>query len=289
MSIQTQINRIKSNIISALQKVADKGVTVPADSNSDDLSDLIEHIKADPNLQSKTVTPTTSKQEVTADSGYDGLEKVTVNAMPAATQATPSIAVSTLGMITASATQTAGYVSAGTKSATKQLTTQAAQTITPGTSDKTIASGRYLTGVQTIKGDANLVPENIVGGKSIFGVAGTAEVGGGSGGNYDTCTITVYLDSGATRADINYLYIDEGKLSLGFAQIATTTESSHTFTALCNSLIFITQFKAAFNAYDASGFQNDSNANELTYLEEGGFITPSANGATATLRLYDDD
>ena len=90
-------------------------------------------------------------------------------------QATPTISVSSDGLITASATQEAGLVPAGTKSATKQLTVQAAQTITPGTSDKTIASGRYLTGTQTIKGDANLVAENIKSGVSIFGVAGTVE------------------------------------------------------------------------------------------------------------------
>ena len=112
---------------------------------------------------------------------YVNGEKVT-GTIPSVTQATPSISVSTDGKITASATQSAGYVSAGTKSATKQLTTQAAQTITPGTSNKTIASGRYLTGTQTIKGDANLVAGNIKSGVSIFGVVGTYEGAGGSGG-----------------------------------------------------------------------------------------------------------
>ena len=123
----------------------------------------------------------TASDIIKGKTAYVNGEKVT-GAIPTVTQATPSISVSTAGKITASATQSAGYVNSGTKSATKQLTTQAAQTITPGTSDKTIASGRYLTGTQTIKGDANLVAGNIKSGVSIFGVAGTYEGEGGSGG-----------------------------------------------------------------------------------------------------------
>ena len=148
---------------------------------------------ADHKLQAKTATPTTSAQTVKPDSGYDGLSQVTVNAMPTATQATPSITVSSAGLITASATQSAGYVSSGTKSATKQLTTQAAKTVTPTTSNQTaVASGRYTTGAITVKGDANLKADNIKSGVSIFGVAGTYEgSGGGSGGgSVETCTVT---------------------------------------------------------------------------------------------------
>lgn len=128
-------------------------------------------------LQEKTVSSSTTTQTVTPDSGYDGLSKVTVNAIATATQATPSISVSSSGLITASATQTAGYVASGTKSATKQLTTKGATTWTPKTTNQTIASGTYLTGVQTIKGDSNLVASNIKSGVSIFGVAGTLKEG----------------------------------------------------------------------------------------------------------------
>lgn len=67
------------------------------------------------------------------------------------TQATPSVSVNASGLITASATQSEGYVSAGTKSGTKQLTTQAAKTITPSTSNQTaVASGVYTTGEITV-------------------------------------------------------------------------------------------------------------------------------------------
>lgn len=140
-----------------------------------------------PNLQAKTATPSTSAQTIKPDSGYDGLSQVTVNAMPTATQATPSIAVTTGGLITASTTQTAGYVAAGTKSATKQLTTQAAKTITPSASNQTAAeSGVYTTGAVTVKGDANLKAANIAKGISIFGITGT-HVGGS---NVKTGTFT---------------------------------------------------------------------------------------------------
>ena len=68
----------------------------------------------------------------------------------------------------------AGYHN-GSGKVTQSITTKAAATITPGTTDQTIVAGQYLSGAQTIKGDANLLPENILKGKSIFGKAGTLD------------------------------------------------------------------------------------------------------------------
>lgn len=65
-----------------------------------------------------------------------------------------------------------GYVD-GVK-VTGSMTEKAAATYTPGTSDQEINADQYLTGKQTIKGDKNLVAANIVAGKSIFGVDGSA-------------------------------------------------------------------------------------------------------------------
>lgn len=47
------------------------------------------------------------------------------------------------------------------------------QTYTPGTTNQTITSGQYLSGTQTILGDPDLIPANILSGKTIFGVTGS--------------------------------------------------------------------------------------------------------------------
>lgn len=65
---------------------------------------------------------------------------------------------------------------------TGNMTERAEQDITPSTTDQYIAGSQYLTGTQTIKGDANLVAGNIKSGISIFGVMGTY-TGSSSGGS----------------------------------------------------------------------------------------------------------
>ena len=74
----------------------------------------------------------------------------------------------TTGAITVSAISSS-YVGTG-------VTRKAAATITPGTTNQTIAANTYLTGVQTIEGDADLIPRNIVSTANIFGVQGSLEV-----------------------------------------------------------------------------------------------------------------
>jgi hypothetical protein len=56
---------------------------------------------------------------------------------------------------------------------TGNMSTKAAATYTPTTSDQTIAADQYLSGAQTVKGDANLVASNILKDVTIFGVVGT--------------------------------------------------------------------------------------------------------------------
>lgn len=100
------------------------------------------------------------------------------------TSASVSTGTNTLTLtksVSVTPTVSAGYVSSGTAgnssvSLTASVTTKAAATITPGTTDQEIASGTYLTGKQTIKGDSNLVAAKIVYPNTIFGVQGSAQL-----------------------------------------------------------------------------------------------------------------
>lgn len=152
-------------------------------------------VKYNGNIATKTGSDlTASGATVTAPAGYYATAASKAIASGSATtpattiNVTPTISVnSSTGLISVSVndsqsvtpTVSAGYISSGTGgtitisgSETEQLTVKAAATITPGTSNKTIAAGQYLTGTQTISGDANLIASNIKSGVSIFGVAG---------------------------------------------------------------------------------------------------------------------
>lgn len=146
MSISSEITRISGNVADAMAAIADKGVTVPAGSTSDDLADLIAQIQQggggmsvvetqdshggtivtitgeEVKLQSKTATPTTSSQAIQPDSGFTGLSQVTVNAMPSGTAGTPTATKGTVSnhsvTVTPSVTNTTGYITGSTKTGT---------------------------------------------------------------------------------------------------------------------------------------------------------------------------
>ena len=60
---------------------------------------------------------------------------------------------------------------------TGSIPSRGAASLRPGTASQTIAAGQYLSGDQTIEGDASLLAANIRQGVSIFGVAGGYDPG----------------------------------------------------------------------------------------------------------------
>lgn len=105
-----------------------------------------EDIEVAPNLQSKIINPTELDQVINVDDGFSGMKQVKVNAIPS------------------------NYVGSG-------VTRKGETTYTPTITNQEIASGQYLSGKQVIRGDSNLVAENIAKGQTIFGVTGTHEGG----------------------------------------------------------------------------------------------------------------
>ena len=86
-----------------------------------------------------------------------------------------------------------------------QMTTKAAATYTPGTTDQIISAAQYLSGDQTIKGDANLIAANIKSGVSIFGKVGTLA----SGKMFYTGNFTVYgTFNGSTNGTLNTVTVN---------------------------------------------------------------------------------
>ena len=219
-------------------------------------------------LQEKTVTPTTSEQRVTADENHHALSAVNVEAVKAATQATPVVSVSSSGLITASAEQEEGYVSAGTKSATEQLPVQTGKTVTPSTSEQTaVSSGKFTTGDVVVAGDANLKAENIAEGVSIFGV-----VGRHSGGDDDAFisvierTVTeLTLPAGVTKIG-TYAFRECANLVMESLPSTITSINSYAFYGCSN--LALTSLPSGITNISSYAFQNCSKL-ALTSLPSG--------------------
>ena len=167
----------------------------------------IRSITATDQFSARTATDVTlSGATVTIPDGYypDQVTKT----VSTTTHSSPTVSVnSSTGLITATHVQTEGYVSADTSTGTSQLTTKAAATIAPSTSNQTIASGTYLTGAQTIAAvtTTNLTAANIVSGVTVkVGYSGdddcVASITGTASGGDSKNTQTAQSTSRATTS-----------------------------------------------------------------------------------------
>lgn len=126
-------------------------------------------------LQEKTVTPSTSQQNVTADTGYNGLSKVVVSAVTSSIDSDIKASNIKKGVNILGVTGTMEeYVepTLQSKSATPKTT---AQTITPDSSYDGLS--RVSISAVTSSIDSNIKGTNIKKGISILGVAGSLEEG----------------------------------------------------------------------------------------------------------------
>ena len=171
-----------------------------------------------PVQDAKTITPSTSAQTAIPAKTY-AAGAVTVAAMPVGALNSPVIGInSSTGEITATAgVKTAGYLSQNAAATGKRsLPTQGARVITPSTSPQTaITSGVYTTGAVTVKGDSNLIPENIRAGVTIFGVTGTYEPVTGPYSILTSPTAFTQPNDWTIRLPLNSQGIADGKFKSG--------------------------------------------------------------------------
>ena len=146
-------------------------------------------------------------------------------------------------------------------------TAKSAATYTPGTSNQTIPAGYYLTGTQTIKGDANLVASNIKSGTSIFGITGNYQ---GDILSYEFSETDVYRGT-TTQLIIKLPSGYKNKTISGFVEFYETNNSCH---------IVVMFYNFNFNSYTNSSGQLLIHLNGHTYID---FDVYEAEGTTGIM------
>lgn len=138
-------------------------------SNTTDLQEVLEALQTkaavskDPVLQDKTVSPTTSQQTITADSGYDGLDTVIVNTIPS-------------DYIIPSGTKTI------TANGTHDVKNYASATVNVAREDVSAETNAYTNKLATLETAITQLETEL---------QGKASGGSGGGGSVETCTVTV--------------------------------------------------------------------------------------------------
>lgn len=125
------------------------------------------------NLQDKTVNPNETNQEVSADSGYDGLGTVTITAIQTETKT-----VTENGTVTPTEGK---YLKSVIVDVPEKIVSLQDKTVTPTATAQTIQADDTYDGLGTVtvSGDTDLVADNIKKDVEIFGVTGTYEGSGG--------------------------------------------------------------------------------------------------------------
>lgn len=141
---------------------------------------------------------------------------------------------------------------------TGNIPSLSAATITPTTSEQIITAGQYLAGAQTIKGDANLIPENIKSGVSLFGVAGEMVAGRQIvTGSFTPTSTNVYINTNSPSGATGFIAVETGFVpSLVVMWLASavntypSTSSSYVYTiaAMYNNIQTSYQLATVINA-----------------------------------------
>lgn len=290
MSVQTEIDRIIGLVDDSHEAVAAKGGTTATPYLLANLPEAIESIPeaTDPVLQQKTVTPTTSVQQVVPSSGYDGLSKVFVNAIPN-NQGEVIKSLTVEDSIFPGSHFESGmsdvyyeYLEVSVAAEAKTVTPTEEEQLIEGTdgaflaevtvepipsnyedvTDETTAYTTKLAALETAMNELNTELDG--------------KAAGGSGSAVETCTVTII--SGYTIYAISYMTVnDAGEIT--YACITPNSGQTQTITCLCGSVVDI--------SYSGFSTAMSSDNCEVLFARQFycsyGVIASSGNTATITL------
>lgn len=249
------------------------------------LAELVVNVSSNnPNLQSKTnISPTISSQTITADSGYDGLSSVQINAMPSGTAGTPSATKGTVSnhsvSVTPSVTNTTGYITGSTKTGT--AVTVSASELVSGSETKT-ANGTY-----DVTNLASLIVNVPTGGASNF-VTGTF-TGTTTGAAMDVTipytgsgypiAISIY-PKGGFRGNSTFSNAIQRYATGVFLAVKGDTANAPTYddTTQVNSAYVFTSYKSSTST--SSNYSQNSGANTNLYRDQS-----SSSNATSNVKI----
>jgi hypothetical protein len=326
MSIQSEITRIQNEVstqngligqVSA--KLQEKGATVTNTAgssvtianNTTKLQDVLAMAATIPEGVElpELTTPATAADLRSGKELIDAEGNKITGTMPDSTQGTISISVNTSGRVTASLTQTAGYVAEDTLRGATQLSTQAAKTVTPTKSSQTaVAKGRYTTGAVTVAAipaqyitttDATATAADMRSGKtgyvngskvtgSIADFDGSYECsgessGGGSGGaGIETCSVEITAIDNFYIGMCSYIGYENDAFVVKATRYTTTQTTNISLSGVvCGTSIVLT----------SSAYETVVDGGVTLVLSHSGtwvFYAPTAQGATATIILQSD-
>ena len=165
------------------------------------------------------------------------------------------------------------YLANGTKTQ-GSIASKAAQTYTPTTADQTIAAGQYLSGAQTVKGDANLVAGNIKKDVTIFGVTGSHEGGGGTLPTLNAPSLSVNgLTLTITNPASNGNYVTGYKLYVNGVFEDTVQTTSVDLSSMLETGTYLITARAYGTNFNDSA---ESNAASVTIGSDNPYVTFSA-------------